>query len=178
MYKYIATLEHLAPRFGTETFPVTRLDLRDEDDRSGSCSSTTHAQCGSKDNFCGPISHEISVSGTEGIQWRKVSAQRVCIDTDAGILYMLVEWPFGVFFFNLFNLFTQAQANNYMGNGYINYMRKPKQHSSQPDADTPNDWTFFSEFPEITHIAITDSNVCISTRDNLCMVRPLVCFLM
>uniref|UniRef100_A0AAX7U952 non-specific protein-tyrosine kinase n=1 Tax=Astatotilapia calliptera TaxID=8154 RepID=A0AAX7U952_ASTCA len=96
MYKYIATLEHLAPRFGTETFPVTRLDLRDEDDRSGSCSSTTHAQCGSKDNFCGPISHEISVSGTEGIQWRKVSAQRVCIDTDAGILYMLVEWPFGV----------------------------------------------------------------------------------
>lgn len=98
MYKYIATLEHLAPRFGTETFPVTRLDLRDEDDRSGSCSSTTHAQCGSKDNFCGPISHEISVSGTEGIQWRKVSAQRVCIDTDAGILYMLVEWPFGDFF--------------------------------------------------------------------------------
>uniref|UniRef100_A0A3Q4H958 FERM domain-containing protein n=1 Tax=Neolamprologus brichardi TaxID=32507 RepID=A0A3Q4H958_NEOBR len=140
MYKYIATLEHLAPRFGTETFPVTHLDLRDEDDRSGSCSSTTHAQCGSKDNFCGPISHEISVSGTEGIQWRKVSAQR-------------------------------AQANNYMGSGYINYMRKPKQHSSQPDADTPNDWTFFSEFPEITHIAITDSNVCISTRDNLCVFR-------
>ncbi|XP_005749978.2 non-receptor tyrosine-protein kinase TYK2 [Pundamilia nyererei] len=143
MYKYIATLEHLAPRFGTETFPVTRLDLRDEDDRSGSCSSTTHAQCGSKDNFCGPISHEISVSGTEGIQWRKVSAQR-------------------------------AQANNYMGNGYINYMRKPKQHSSQPDADTPNDWTFFSEFPEITHIAITDSNVCISTRDNLCMEVQMI----
>uniref|UniRef100_A0AAX7T1V5 Tyrosine-protein kinase n=1 Tax=Astatotilapia calliptera TaxID=8154 RepID=A0AAX7T1V5_ASTCA len=140
MYKYIATLEHLAPRFGTETFPVTRLDLRDEDDRSGSCSSTTHAQCGSKDNFCGPISHEISVSGTEGIQWRKVS----------------------------------AQANNYMGNGYINYMRKPKQHSSQPDADTPNDWTFFSEFPEITHIAITDSNVCISTRDNLCMEVQMI----
>uniref|UniRef100_A0A669ERW6 Tyrosine-protein kinase n=1 Tax=Oreochromis niloticus TaxID=8128 RepID=A0A669ERW6_ORENI len=129
MYKYIATLEHLAPRFGTEIFPVTRLDLRDEDDRSGSCSSTTHAQCGSKDNFCGPISHEISVSGTEGIQWRKVSVQRVCIDTDAGI--------------------------------YV-------------DADTPNDWTFFSEFPEITHIAITDSNVCISTRDNLCMEVQMI----
>lgn len=138
MYKYISTLEHLAPRFGTETFSVTHLDLRDDDGRSSSCSSTTHAQGGSKDDLCGSVTHEILVSSTEGIQWRKVSAQK-------------------------------AKANNYLRNGYINYIRKSKQHSSQPDADTPNKWTFFCEFPEITHIAITDSNVCISTQDNLCM---------
>lgn len=81
-------------------------------------------------------------------------------------------------FFNAFGLFIQATANNYLRNGYINYIKKPKQHSSQPDADTPNKWTFFCEFPEITHVAITDSNVCISTQDNLCMVRAFVSSLM
>uniref|UniRef100_A0AAQ6A950 Tyrosine-protein kinase n=1 Tax=Amphiprion ocellaris TaxID=80972 RepID=A0AAQ6A950_AMPOC len=86
MYKYISTLEHLAPCFGTETFPVTHLDVRED----------------------APATHEIMVSGTKGIQWREV----------------------------------------------------------QPNANTLNKWTFFCDFPEITHIAITEANVCISTQDN------------
>uniref|UniRef100_A0A8C9Y7Z3 Tyrosine-protein kinase n=1 Tax=Sander lucioperca TaxID=283035 RepID=A0A8C9Y7Z3_SANLU len=117
MYKYISTLEHLAPRFGTETFPVSHLELRKDDDGSSSYSNTTHAQGASKDDFLVPATHEIMVSGTKGIQWRK----------------------------------------------------KTKQHSSQSNADTPNKWTAFCDFPEITHIAITGDNVCISTQDNHCM---------
>ncbi|XP_031168478.1 non-receptor tyrosine-protein kinase TYK2 isoform X2 [Sander lucioperca] len=138
MYKYISTLEHLAPRFGTETFPVSHLELRKDDDGSSSYSNTTHAQGASKDDFLVPATHEIMVSGTKGIQWRKVSGQK-------------------------------AQANTYFRNDYMNYMKKTKQHSSQSNADTPNKWTAFCDFPEITHIAITGDNVCISTQDNHCM---------
>ncbi|XP_008281324.1 non-receptor tyrosine-protein kinase TYK2 isoform X2 [Stegastes partitus] len=136
MYKYISTLEHLAPRFGTETFTVTHLDLREDADGSSSYSNTTHAQGVSKDNFQAPATHEIMVSGTQGILWRKVSIQK-------------------------------AQANTYMRNDYLNYSKRAKQQSSQPKAD--DDWTFFCDFPEITHIAITEANVCISTQDNQCM---------
>ncbi|XP_041673098.1 non-receptor tyrosine-protein kinase TYK2 [Cheilinus undulatus] len=76
MYKYISTLEHLAPEFGTETFPVCSLEMRKEADGSSSYSNTTHAQGVTKDNFTAPITHEIKVSGTKGIQWRKVSGQK------------------------------------------------------------------------------------------------------
>uniref|UniRef100_A0AAQ5XFA7 non-specific protein-tyrosine kinase n=1 Tax=Amphiprion ocellaris TaxID=80972 RepID=A0AAQ5XFA7_AMPOC len=81
MYKYISTLEHLAPCFGTETFPVTHLDVREDADGSSSYSNTTYAQGASKDNFQAPATHEIMVSGTKGIQWREVSAHRVCHNT-------------------------------------------------------------------------------------------------
>lgn len=78
MYKYISTLEHLSPRFGTEIFPVSHLELREEGDGSSSYSNTTHAQGVSKDDFIAPATHEVMVSGTKGIQWRKVSCQKVC----------------------------------------------------------------------------------------------------
>lgn len=75
MYKYISTLEHLAPCFGTETFPVTRLELREHSD--GSSSYTNHSGGVSKNNPGASATHEIMVSGTKGIQWRKVHKQ-VC----------------------------------------------------------------------------------------------------
>ncbi|XP_040014930.1 non-receptor tyrosine-protein kinase TYK2 [Xiphias gladius] len=138
MYKYISTLEHLAPRFGTETFPVSHLELRQDGDGSSPYSNTTHAQGVSKDNFTAPATHEIMVSGTKGIQWRKVSVQK-------------------------------AQANTYLRNDHMTYMRKTKHQPSQPNVNTPNKLTTFCDFPEITHIAITGANVCISTQDNHCM---------
>ncbi|XP_028267366.1 non-receptor tyrosine-protein kinase TYK2 [Parambassis ranga] len=138
MYKYISTFEHLVPRFGTETFPVTHLELREDEDGSSSYSNTTHAQGVSKENFRAPATHEILVSGTKGIHWRKVSAQK-------------------------------AQENSYLRSDYMNYIKRNKQSSSQANANTPNKWTSFCDFPEITHIAITAANVCISTQDNHCM---------
>lgn len=135
MYKYISTLEHLAPRFGTETFPVSHLELREDGDGSSSYSNTTHAQSDSKDDFKASATHEIMVSGTQGIQWRNVSNQK-------------------------------APANTYFRNDYFSYTRKTKQLSTQLNANTPSKWTSFCDFPEITHIAISGANVCISTQDN------------
>ncbi|XP_069380762.1 non-receptor tyrosine-protein kinase TYK2 isoform X2 [Paralichthys olivaceus] len=134
MYKYISTLEHLVPRFGTETFPVSHLELREDGDGG----SSYHAQGDSKDNFTAPITHEIMVSGTKGIHWRKVSVQK-------------------------------AQVNGYFRSDYLS-MKKSKNQSSQSDATTPNTLSFFSDFPEITHISLSGANVCISTQDNRCMV--------
>ncbi|CAJ1075309.1 non-receptor tyrosine-protein kinase TYK2 [Xyrichtys novacula] len=76
MYKYISTLEHLASQFGTETFPVCNLEMREEEDGSSSYSNTTNAQGIAKDNFIAPITHEIKVSGIKGIQWRRVTGQK------------------------------------------------------------------------------------------------------
>ncbi|TNN70030.1 Non-receptor tyrosine-protein kinase TYK2 [Liparis tanakae] len=135
MCKYISTLEHMVPRFGAETFTVSHLELRDEGNGSSSHSDATHCQGASGDDVVSPASREILVSGTKGIQWRRVSEQ-------------------------------QAQANTYFRN---DYMRSKKQPSSQPSANAPNEWTSFCDFPEITHVAITGSNVCISTLDNHCM---------
>ncbi|KAF7665993.1 hypothetical protein LDENG_00122210 [Lucifuga dentata] len=139
MYKYVSTLENLAPRFGTETFSVSHLELREDGGASSSYLNSTHAHGVSEGAFRAPSTHEIIVSGTKGIQWRKVSGQK-------------------------------AQENSYFRNDYTNYMRKTKQQSSQPSAASPpNEWTSFCDFPEITQIAITGANVCISTQDNHCM---------
>lgn len=78
MYKYISTLEHLSPSFGTETFSVSQLELREDGDGSSSFSNTTQTEGASKGNFIDPATHEIMMSGTKGIQWRKVSGQKVC----------------------------------------------------------------------------------------------------
>ncbi|XP_029997211.1 non-receptor tyrosine-protein kinase TYK2 [Sphaeramia orbicularis] len=138
MYKYISTLEHLAPRFGTETFFVSHLEIRKDGDGSSSYSNSTHAQGVSKDNYSAPSTHEIMVCGPKGIQWRKVTAQK-------------------------------AQANTYLRNDYMNYVRITRPQSSQTNANAPDEWTSFCDFPEITHIAVTESIVSIITEDNRSM---------
>uniref|UniRef100_A0A672QKL7 Tyrosine-protein kinase n=1 Tax=Sinocyclocheilus grahami TaxID=75366 RepID=A0A672QKL7_SINGR len=70
MYKYISTLERLAPKFGAETFPVFSLDLRSDGDGSGSYPIASQTQTVNSEP-----THEIRVSGSTGICWRKTSAQ-------------------------------------------------------------------------------------------------------
>lgn len=77
MYKYLSTLEHLAPRFGTETFSIFHLDLRPDGDGSGSYLNASQAHEPLEQITCSQTTHEVMVSGTTGIQWRKISAQRV-----------------------------------------------------------------------------------------------------
>uniref|UniRef100_A0A8C8DM40 Tyrosine-protein kinase n=1 Tax=Oryzias sinensis TaxID=183150 RepID=A0A8C8DM40_9TELE len=134
MYKYISTLEQLAPRFGTETFQVISLKLREDGDGSSSYSNVVHGDGLSKGNSNPLVTHEVMVSGIEGLKWRKVHVQKV---------------------------------NSYLRNDYLNY-KKAKQQSKQ--LNTPDTWSLFSDFPDITHIAISDANVYISTLDNRCMV--------
>uniref|UniRef100_A0A8C1XM71 Tyrosine-protein kinase n=1 Tax=Cyprinus carpio TaxID=7962 RepID=A0A8C1XM71_CYPCA len=71
MYKYISTLERLAPKFGTETFPVFSLDLRSDEDGSGSHLIASQTQTPSEETVNSEPTHEIRVSGSTGICWRK-----------------------------------------------------------------------------------------------------------
>uniref|UniRef100_A0A671QZH1 Tyrosine-protein kinase n=1 Tax=Sinocyclocheilus anshuiensis TaxID=1608454 RepID=A0A671QZH1_9TELE len=68
MYKYISTLERLAPKFGAETFPVFSLDLKSDGDGSGSYLIASQTQTVNSEP-----THEIRVSGSTGISWRKTS---------------------------------------------------------------------------------------------------------
>ncbi|KFQ69817.1 Non-receptor tyrosine-protein kinase TYK2, partial [Phaethon lepturus] len=75
MYKYLATLEHLAPRFGSELFPVLSLETSSEGEKvqlyvNGGHSQPEHGHALlPKDR---PVTHEVLVTGTSGIQWRPV----------------------------------------------------------------------------------------------------------
>lgn len=77
MYKYISTLEHLAPSFGTETFSVTDWRLTEH---SNGDSSYTRCDDDLKKPCCAAATHEIMVSGTKGVQWRRL-CQKVCQKT-------------------------------------------------------------------------------------------------
>ncbi|XP_076122479.1 non-receptor tyrosine-protein kinase TYK2 isoform X1 [Alosa pseudoharengus] len=74
MYKYLATLENLAPRFGTETFVAVRLALKKDGDSSGSYLSDSRVQGDVEDVAEQEATHEVMISGTTGIQWREISA--------------------------------------------------------------------------------------------------------
>uniref|UniRef100_A0A3Q2Q4W7 Tyrosine-protein kinase n=1 Tax=Fundulus heteroclitus TaxID=8078 RepID=A0A3Q2Q4W7_FUNHE len=76
MYKYISTLENLVPNFGTETFPVTHLELRDDAEERNAYSSGNQSSDVSKDDFRAPATHEIMVSGITGIQWRMLKTRK------------------------------------------------------------------------------------------------------
>lgn len=92
MYKYISTLEQLAPRFGSETFQVTSLKLREDGDGSSSYSSTVHGNGLSKENLSPLVTHEVMVSGTEGVKWRKLQIQRVSqIHFSCFLLFLLCK---------------------------------------------------------------------------------------
>ncbi|KAL0992890.1 hypothetical protein UPYG_G00100610 [Umbra pygmaea] len=140
MYKYLSTLEHLAPHFGTETFPVYHLELRqDGSNGNGSYLNTSYAHGASDlDNSASPNTHEVMVSGTKGIHWREVTVKK-------------------------------AKENSYLGNDYLGNkksMKKPLLSQVPKTPETPNTWTNFCDFPEISHIVITGAIVSIIKQDN------------
>uniref|UniRef100_A0A8C7E7M6 Tyrosine-protein kinase n=1 Tax=Naja naja TaxID=35670 RepID=A0A8C7E7M6_NAJNA len=62
MHKYLATLENLAPRFGTELFAAVSLETISMNSYSSSHGSR-------------PVTHEVWVTGINGIQWRPIPAE-------------------------------------------------------------------------------------------------------
>ncbi|XP_057672938.1 non-receptor tyrosine-protein kinase TYK2 [Corythoichthys intestinalis] len=131
--KYLCALEYLAPRFGTETFSVRHLRLREYDeDRSLDASK---GDCGAEV----AATHELMVSAVEGLQWREM---------------------------------TSCEKANGVLNG--DYKQKIKQRTSHPNEAAPIKWNSFCDFPEIIHIAINETNVCISTQYNSCMEIEMI----
>lgn len=127
MYKYISTLEHLVPRFGTETFSVCHLELQ-KDEQDNGFSESTGSQADLNNDYKTHVTHEIMVCGVGGIQWRECNLS--------------------------FRNENTTTAN---------------QHSNELRGDSSNTWMSFCDFPEITHITMTENNVCIST-DTHCMI--------
>ena len=77
MVKYLATLERLAPRFGTERVPVCHLELLAQAEGEP-CYIRVGGQAPpdpGPESAAGPPTHEVLVSGTDGIRWRLVQAE-------------------------------------------------------------------------------------------------------
>lgn len=77
MVKYLATLERLAPRFGTERVPVCHLELLAQAEGEP-CYIQDSAQAPGdpkSKSAVEPPTHEVLVTGTGGIQWRPLQAE-------------------------------------------------------------------------------------------------------
>ncbi|XP_010292234.1 PREDICTED: non-receptor tyrosine-protein kinase TYK2 [Phaethon lepturus] len=145
MYKYLATLEHLAPRFGSELFPVLSLETSSEGEKvqlyvNGGHSQPEHGHALlPKDR---PVTHEVLVTGTSGIQWRPVP-----IEVDP------VE---------------NFSHRGYFGRKSRNKELEPKGPAQPVERSEPK-WAHFCDFREITHIVIKDCRVSINRQDNKCL---------
>uniref|UniRef100_A0A8B9FCV8 Tyrosine-protein kinase n=1 Tax=Amazona collaria TaxID=241587 RepID=A0A8B9FCV8_9PSIT len=73
MYKYLATLEHLAPRFGSERFPVVSLDTCSEGEKVQLNGIHPEHPLLPKERA---VTHEVLITGTSGIQWRATCSHR------------------------------------------------------------------------------------------------------
>uniref|UniRef100_A0A8C0FG62 Tyrosine-protein kinase n=1 Tax=Bubo bubo TaxID=30461 RepID=A0A8C0FG62_BUBBB len=145
MYKYLATLEHLAPRFGSELFPVLSLETSSEGEKvqlyvNGGHSQLEHTHALlPKDQ---PVTHEVLVTGTTGIQWRPVPGE--------------VGWCSG--------RAVPVQIPSKSRNKEL----EPKG-PTQPAERSELKWAHFCDFREITHIVVKDCRVSINRQDNKCL---------
>nr|XP_056723205.1 non-receptor tyrosine-protein kinase TYK2 [Euleptes europaea] len=147
MCKYLVTLENLAPRFGSEVFPVVSLETISEGEKLPLYINGGH---GPPEDSRGPPSgdrpatHEVRITGTEGIQWRLLPAER---------------------------------AEGLLHRGYLGRKNKTKDHKSnwpyQPVEKCETKWARFCDFQEITHIVIKDCKVSIHRQDNKCLELTL-----
>ncbi|XP_059244965.1 non-receptor tyrosine-protein kinase TYK2 isoform X1 [Mustela nigripes] len=141
MVKYLATLEQLAPRFGTERLPVCHLELlaqavgepyylRD----AGQAPPEPGPELAT-----GPPTHEVLVTGTGGIQWRPVRAEDPRGDGS-----------------------SRNPCAGPSGKG-----TKAPAAGDQP-ADRPQEalWTYFCDFQDITHVVLKECHVSVHSQDN------------
>lgn len=77
MVKYLATLERLAPRFGSERIPVCHLEVLAQPERDPCYIQNSGQTAGDPgpELPSGPPTHEVLVTGTGGIQWHPLQTQ-------------------------------------------------------------------------------------------------------
>ncbi|XP_059950158.1 non-receptor tyrosine-protein kinase TYK2 isoform X3 [Mesoplodon densirostris] len=151
MVKYLATLERLAPRFGTERVPVCHLELLAQAEgepcyiRDG---GQTPPDPG-PESAARPPTHEVLVSGTDGIQWRLAQAVTPSAGGGGGGRRMPHAGPSG----------KKAKARE-VGNQPV--------HRPQ---EAP--WAYFCDFQDITHVVLKERCVSIHCQDNKCLELTL-----
>lgn len=142
MYKYLATLEHLAPRFGSELYPVLSLETSSEGEKAPLYVNGGHAPAEHGHALLPrdpPVTHEVLVTGTSGIQWRPVPPESV-----------------------------EAVAHR----GYFgrkNRSKEPEPRGPRQAEPSEPKWAHFCHFREITHVVIKDCRVSINRQDNQCL---------
>nr|XP_031545463.1 non-receptor tyrosine-protein kinase TYK2 isoform X2 [Vicugna pacos] len=149
MVKYLATLEQLAPRFGTERVPVCHLELLAQAEgepcyiRDGGQASLD------PESAPGPPTHEVLVSGTDGIQWRLIQAEGPCGGAD-------------------------GDSSRNPRAGPSGKKAKIQEEGNQP-ADRPREalWAYFCDFQDITHMVLKERRVSIHCQDNKCLELTL-----
>ncbi|XP_035582023.1 non-receptor tyrosine-protein kinase TYK2 isoform X3 [Zalophus californianus] len=141
MVKYLATLELLAPRFGTERLPVCHLELpaqavgepyyiRD----GGQAPSEPGPELAT-----GPPTHEVLVTGTGGIQWRPIHA----------------EGPRG-----------DGSSRNPRAGPFGKKTKVPEVGNQPEDRPQEAPWAYFCDFKDITHVVLKERHVSIRCQDN------------
>ncbi|KAK1153998.1 non-receptor tyrosine-protein kinase TYK2-like [Acipenser oxyrinchus oxyrinchus] len=145
MYKYLSTLESLAPGIGCEEFQTTSLDIQSEGERANFYVKDFWS-LGNLEPECSVIqgsspSHVVIVSGTEGIRWREI---------------------------------RKGEGEPVESCGNRNYFAKSKKQKGkkkqplpvQPAERSEPRWSFFCDFPEITHMVVNGFRVSVSRQDN------------
>nr|XP_035142353.2 non-receptor tyrosine-protein kinase TYK2 isoform X11 [Callithrix jacchus] len=152
MVKYLATLERLAPRFGTEHMPVCHLRLLDQAEGEP-CYIRDSGEAPTDpgpESAAGPPTHEVLVTGTGGIQWWPVQEE---VSKEEGSIRGSGS-----------NL--QASLSG----------KKAKAHKAiaQP-ADKPREppRVYFCDFRDITHVVLKERRVSIHRQDNKCLELSL-----
>lgn len=150
MVKYLATLERLAPRFGTERVSVCHLELlaQAEGEPSYIRDSRQAPLDPGPESAVGPPTHEVLVTGTGGIQWRPVQA----------------EGPSGG---------AGGRSRNAHA-GSSGKKAKAQELGNQP-MDRPREvpWAYFCDFQDISHVVLRERHVSIHCQDNKCLELTL-----
>nr|XP_011730259.1 non-receptor tyrosine-protein kinase TYK2 isoform X6 [Macaca nemestrina] len=155
MVKYLATLERLAPRFGTERVPVCHLKLLAQAEGepcyirdSGEAPTDPGPESAAR-----PPTHEVLVTGTGGIQWWPVQEEVNKEEVSKGSSGGSGRNP-------------QASLSG----------KKAKAHKAigQP-ADRLREplWAYFCDFRDITHVVLKECCVSIHRQDNKCLELSL-----
>ncbi|MGH0143962.1 UNVERIFIED_CONTAM: hypothetical protein FKN15_023556 [Acipenser sinensis] len=145
MYKYLSTLESLAPGIGCEEFQTTSLDIQSEGERANFYVKDFWS-LGNLEPECSVIqgsspSHVVIVSGTEGIRWREIRKGG--------------EEP------------VESCGNrNYFAKSKKQKGKKKQPLPVQPVERSEPRWSFFCDFPEITHMVVNGFRVSVSRQDN------------
>uniref|UniRef100_A0A4X2M7I5 Tyrosine-protein kinase n=1 Tax=Vombatus ursinus TaxID=29139 RepID=A0A4X2M7I5_VOMUR len=152
MFKYLATLEQLAPRFGTEHFLALTLALATEAERDlcyvNSSEQGPTVPPGATLSLADQApTHEVLVMGTSGIHWRLLQVE----DPDLDLNHP--RSSFG----------KKSKARE----------AESRKLSQLPTERKESPWIYFCDFQDITHVVVKENNVSIHRQDNKCLELTL-----
>ncbi|KAE8619823.1 hypothetical protein XENTR_v10009988 [Xenopus tropicalis] len=141
MYKYLSTLENLAPRLGCEVFKALSLELPAEGEKLPFYLNGGYMEHTDTVNREPTSTHQVMVSGMEGIQYRISKEEE---DTE-----------------------TSTQRHYFSKKSRVKGQKALK--SQQLPGKSEPKWVTFCDFQDITHIVISKSRVSVSCQDNRCL---------